>query len=266
MKRFTPFAACCGAALLLGGTFGMIRPTLTSSQTVGPSVGATGGCGRTDIYLEIPQLNLDDAHHSSLEVRSVAYGFQNSTAFGSGTGGSGAGAGKATFEDLVIGRPVDVHSLQVFQYLVSQTSFDQVIVEYKGTTSSGTSLTCATVDFKLVYAVKQAHTGEDEGPAETLNLIFGGAELKVYSNPTAARVSAFVAHRLGHRVAFTWRLAHASQVAGFDLYAGRHRVNSHLIPVHPAATYHYSTRWSGHGAYSLHVLLTSGAHLVVPAQ
>ncbi|MDQ2745419.1 MAG: type VI secretion system tube protein Hcp [Chloroflexota bacterium] len=262
MKRFTPFAACCGAALLLGGAFGMIRPTLTSSQTVGPSIGATGGCGRTDIYLEIPQLKLDDADHSSLEVRSVAYGFQNSTAFGSGTGGSGAGAGKATFEDLVIQRFVDVHSLQVFQYLVTQNHFADVIIEYKGTTSSGTSVTCATVDFKMVFAVKQAHTSQDEVPAETLNLIFGSAELKVYTNPT----SAFVAHRLGNQVRFTWRLAHASQVAGFDLYAGQHRVNSHLIPVHPAATYHYSTRWSGHGAYSLHVLLTSGAHLVVPAQ
>lgn len=266
MKRFTPFAACCAAALLLGGTFGMIRPTLTSSQTVGPSVGATGGCGRTDIYLEIPQLNLDDAHHTSLEVRSVSYGFQNSTAFGSGTGGSGAGAGKATFEDLVIQRFVDVHSLQVFQYLVTQNHFADVIIEYKGTTSSGTSVTCATVDFKMVFAVKQAHTSQDEGPAETLNLIFGGAELKVFTNPTSARVSAFVAHRLGNQVRFTWRLAHASQVAGFDLYAGQHRLNGHTIPVHTPPMYHYSVHWSGHGAYSLHVLLTSGAHLVVPAQ
>jgi len=264
MKRFTPFAACCGAALLLGGAFGLVRPALTSSQTVGPSVSNTGACGSTNIYLEIPQLKLDDADHSSLEVRSVSYGFQNSPTIGS-TGG-GAGAGKVTFQDQVIQRLVDEHSLQVFQYLVTQTHFDQVIIEYKGTTSSGTSVTCATADFKLVYAVKQQHTSQDEGIAETLNLIYGAVELKVNGSVTSARVSAFVAHRLGNRVAFTWRLAHAPQVAGFDLYAGQHRVNSHLIPVHPAAVYHYSTRWSGHGAYSLHVLLTSGAHLVVPAQ
>jgi len=264
MKRFTPFAACCGAAVLLGGAFGMVRPTLTSSQTVGPSVSSTGACGATNIYLEIPQLKLDDADHSSLEVRSVAYGFQNSTTIGSTSGG--AGAGKATFQDLIIQRLADEHSIQVFQYLVSQTNFDQVIVEYKGTTSSGTSLTCATADFKEVYAVQQQHTSQDEGIAETLNLVFGAVALTVNGSVTSARVSAFVAHRLGNRVAFTWRLAHASQVAGFDLYAGQHRVNSHLIPVHPAATYHYSTRWSGHGAFSLHVLLNIGAQLVVPAQ
>jgi len=264
MKRFTPFAACCGAAVLLGGAFGMVRPALTSSKTVGPSVSNTGACGNTNIYLEIPQLKLDAADHSSLEVRSVSYGFENSTTLGSASGG--AGAGKVTFQDLVIQRLVDEHSLQVFQYLVTQTHFDQVIIEYKGTTSSGTSVTCATADFKLVYAVKQAHTSEDERPAETLNLIYGAVELKVNGSVTSARVSAFVAHLLGNQVRFNWRLARASQVVGFNLYAGRHRLNGHTIPVHTAPMYHYSAHWSGHGAYSLHVLLNSGAQLVVPAQ
>lgn len=240
----------------------MVRPTLTSSQTVGPSITATGPCRSNAIYVEIPSLKLDDADHTSLHVDSVQYGFDNTAT----VAGPGAGAGKATFEPLAIGRPVDAFSIQTFRALTTGTHFEDVIVEYKGTDYTGKSLTCATADFRKVYPVKQEHTASAESvtPSEGLTLIYGADS--VNSVPTLARVSAFVAFRTGQRMAFTWRLAHTSQVAGFDLYAGRHRVNSHLIHVHRAASYHYSVRWSGHGAFSLHLLLNSGAQLVVPAQ
>ncbi len=83
------------------------------------------------------------------------------------------------------------------------------------------------------------------------------------SNPTVAHVSHFAvtAHRT--TLTFTWRLAAPRGIAGFDLYAGSHRLNRRPVAAHAGKTYRYATHWHGPAKYSLHVLLTDGRQIVV---
>lgn len=55
----------------------------------------------------------------------------------------------------------------------------------------------------------------------------------------AARISRFVAYRVGASMRFTWRLAVSTDVIGFDLYAGQRRLNARTILVHASLEYLY---------------------------
>jgi len=91
--------------------------------------------------------------------------------------------------------------------------------------------------------------------------------LKITSaGTTVARISRFVAHRHGASLRFTWRLTVSTDVVGFDLYAGNHRLNAHTIPVHVSPVYHYRVTGTIHGHSTLHVLLRDGRQLTVSLQ
>ncbi len=84
--------------------------------------------------------------------------------------------------------------------------------------------------------------------------------LSAYS-PTAARVSAFGVSHAGKNLVFHWQRASRSGVVGFNLYAGTHRLNGQLIPVHACAAYRYTTRWTAR-PYALHTTLRDGRQIV----
>jgi hypothetical protein len=82
---------------------------------------------------------------------------------------------------------------------------------------------------------------------------------------TAVHLSRFQVMRRGSLLAIRWHMASSVGVAGFVLYAGSHRLTSHLIPVHPSRDYHLTVRWAVHGPVSLHLFLTDGQELVFQA-
>jgi len=89
---------------------------------------------------------------------------------------------------------------------------------------------------------------------------------QVVGSPTAALVSAFHAFRRGSHATFLWRMGIVRDVSGFNVYAGTHKLNAHAIGVHPAHRYSYTHRWVGNSSFSLHVLLTNGQEVVIPAE
>lgn len=82
--------------------------------------------------------------------------------------------------------------------------------------------------------------------------------------PTVARVARLTMHRWGAQLSFHWRMAETAGIVGFNLFAGKHRLNPQPIRPHHAASYRYRALWSGHGPYALQVLLANGRHSTVP--
>ncbi len=69
--------------------------------------------------------------------------------------------------------------------------------------------------------------------------------------PTMSRLAQVSVHRTGGFIVVRWRLADQTGIAGFNLYAGTHRVNQQLIPVDRASSYRYAARWIGSGPFSV---------------
>lgn len=90
--------------------------------------------------------------------------------------------------------------------------------------------------------------------------------LVLFSAPTDARITRLRVVQTPGWLHFGWRLADGKGVAGFELYAGPRQINLRTIPAHPSRLYRYRTQWHGHGPYSLHVILSSGGELTVPAR
>ncbi len=85
-------------------------------------------------------------------------------------------------------------------------------------------------------------------------------------NPTMARVTRLAVFRRPGQVEFGWRLAgRVTGVIGFDMYAGTHRLNRHLLPRHLARSYHFVSPWHGSGPFSLHLVPVNGPDMVVSA-
>jgi hypothetical protein len=85
-----------------------------------------------------------------------------------------------------------------------------------------------------------------------------GALLAGSPSPTAAYVSGLNVVRRGTRVVVHWRLVETQGVLGFNLYAGRHRINRRLVLLHRSRMYVVSYTWTGHGPYRLGVVLRNG--------
>ncbi|MDQ2741923.1 MAG: hypothetical protein M3Z66_06450, partial [Chloroflexota bacterium] len=86
------------------------------------------------------------------------------------------------------------------------------------------------------------------------------------ATPTAVRIGRVLIQHRGAILRLSWRLSRVSGVVGFDLYAGRHRLNARLIPVHRSPVYRYQIPWRGTGPYRVLVLLTSGGAVSVSAR
>lgn len=86
-----------------------------------------------------------------------------------------------------------------------------------------------------------------------------------WMGPTAARVARFTVHRSAGTIIFHWRIAVSTDVVGFELYAGRHRLNHKPIAPHRGRAYHFRATWTGDGPFALDVELVDGRHLRVLA-
>jgi len=98
---------------------------------------------------------------------------------------------------------------------------------------------------------------------------FGNNRLNEYTvpaSPTLARVARFSAIRHGATVNFSWRLTRTSGILGFDLYAGQHRLNPHLIRGTSRKEYHYRIRGLKRGPFTLRVILTNGRPVAIATQ
>jgi len=84
------------------------------------------------------------------------------------------------------------------------------------------------------------------------------------ASPTAARVSRLVMQRHNAHILFRWHLATAAGVVGFNLFAGTHRLNPHVIQAHSSPNYRYRALWSGSGPFALHILFADGHQSSVP--
>lgn len=95
-----------------------------------------------------------------------------------------------------------------------------------------------------------------------LNL--GGTPFVAGSSPTIVRIGGLHLVRHGSRVTIHWRMATATGVLGFNLYA-RRRLNRRLILAHSSVRYAYVVRWPGRGTLSLEVVFTNGQHFTARA-
>lgn len=84
------------------------------------------------------------------------------------------------------------------------------------------------------------------------------------ASPTVARVSRVLVQRRGAHILFHWRLATSAGVAGFNLFAGTHRLNPHIIRAHSSPNYRYRALWAGSGPFGLHILFADGHQSSVP--
>ncbi len=110
------------------------------------------------------------------------------------------------------------------------------------------------------HPITASYSGDTNDQSSSSN-----TDQQVIGSPTAALVSAFHAYRQGSHATFVWRMAIVRDVSGFDIYAGMHKLNAHAIRVHAAHRYIYTHRWAGNSPFSLHVLLTNGREVVIPA-
>ena len=104
------------------------------------------------------------------------------------------------------------------------------------------------------------------GSAVNGQLGAGVAQIFVHSGTTAAHVSRFQVAQQGRTLMFHWRVSAPAGLIGFNLYAGAHQLNAHLIPIHTGPRYSYRTRTSRSGPYRLHLVLASGQEIVVSPQ
>lgn len=80
---------------------------------------------------------------------------------------------------------------------------------------------------------------------------------------TPVYVNRFSAQQRGNTVTFRWRTPMPSVIAGFYLYAGSHRLDRRIVPVHAGPAYIYRVHWRGHRGFTLHVVLRTGSQVVV---
>jgi len=92
---------------------------------------------------------------------------------------------------------------------------------------------------------------------------------------TVAHIAHFTARRHGSQMRFQWSVANAKGVLGFNVYAGNHVLNHHLIGVQssrPSGTiaahraYRFVPLWTGSGRVACHAVLSSGQQVVAYAK
>ncbi len=99
--------------------------------------------------------------------------------------------------------------------------------------------------------------GVGSGTTIRQNFAFGTTS----SSP--AYVQGFSAKRHGSAVTFRWRTVLPRILAGFYLYAGSHRLDRRIVPVHARPAYVQRVHWRGGGRFTLHVVLRNGSQVVV---
>jgi len=135
-----------------------------------------------------------------------------------------------------------------------------------GSTAIDVGDNTACADAATVNKVDQRGVSRPQGVACDI-----GAFEVTSGAPTVARVARFTASRLrglsnGSRAVFRWHLTSDQGIAGFNLYAAKHRLNPRFIAVHAQRSYRYTVEWSGCGPFTLQVVLRNGQHSSIHAR
>lgn len=130
--------------------------------------------------------------------------------------------------------------------LVEEQTGSSLQITASPNAGSGDSLTgVAAIASNDVWAV-----GDYSDSSGTYTLI----EHYTSGGPTMPRLAQVSVHRTNGRIEFRWRVADQTGIAGINLYAGVHRVNQQLIPVHRASAYRYEVQWTGSGPFSVRAM------------
>ncbi len=129
-----------------------------------------------------------------------------------------------------------------------------------GSTAIDAGDNSACADAATVNNVDQRGISRPQGAACDI-----GAFEVASGAPTVARVTRFTVSRLpgvsnASRVLFRWHMTSVHGIAGFNLYAAKHRLNPRFIAAHAQRSYRYSVEWSGRGPFTLQVVLRNGQH------
>lgn len=91
------------------------------------------------------------------------------------------------------------------------------------------------------YCVVVKIAGAATTASGTLPLAFtvGNAPMPTCTNPTAVWVSRVRVSTSRHVATIRWRAPLAAGLSGFDVYRSGHRMNAHIVPVHPSPAYVY---------------------------
>ena len=162
---------------------------------------------------------------------------------------------KATYAAVNCDDPVDINNgTDIFATPAPQPPYNVGLGVFTGTVPNGAWQLYITDDYF------------PQNPPES-GTVSGGWSLRITTtnpNPTVAHVSRFTAHQTGKTMRFAWRLAANRGVAGFDLFAGRQRLNSNLIATHASPNYTYRVPYSTARPFTLRILLKNGTHQIVP--
>jgi len=90
----------------------------------------------------------------------------------------------------------------------------------------------------------------------------GAYDTATAPSPTLSHVARTGVSRHGTNLTLRWNVISRAGIAGFSVYAGTHRLNKGIIPLHASPQYRYSVRWDGAGPYTLHILLHHGEQIV----
>jgi hypothetical protein len=123
-------------------------------------------------------------------------------------------------------------------------------------TATGTATAAPTATTTATAAAATATTTATATPAATTTAT---VPLAAYPAPVMAATTA----RHGRFLVFQWYLYSRTGVKGFNLYAGKHKLNSHLIATHRSS--HYQARvLYRQGKRSIQVLYRNGTHRSLP--
>jgi len=113
----------------------------------------------------------------------------------------------------------------------------------------------------------EVHAVAVDGSGNYTDCTAGGACVSsvASSGPTAARVTHLAVFRQGAQTVFRWSVSPNHRIAGFNLYAGRQRLNGRLIPSMQRTSFRYSTHWSGPGRFRLEVVMSNGEAVRIAA-
>jgi type VI secretion system secreted protein Hcp len=167
----------------------LVAAALTSAAIF---VAAPAAHAADDYFLKIDGLAGEATAGSTKEaiaINSFELGIENTTSIGSATGG--AGTGKATFQKLVVTKPIDSTSPLFFQRVGTGQHFTgmELVARKAGATSGGT--TYMRWALQPVFVTKQEHSGStgDDAPTETLTFVFGAMQQTFTKQTTTGAVT-----------------------------------------------------------------------------